>query len=146
MAYGYTYLYQRINAIEKSFIALQYLPQEVKNKCLFVDIGCGIGGLHIALKNLHENEDFILNYRGYDIVPNVLTLNESVLNNIYPDNTVTVSNECIESFGNIDRTQIDTAIMVFSYLFSQNGIDENALTTFKEKVDSLFNEFNLEQF
>ena len=87
-----------------------------------------------------------MNYRGYDIVPNVLTLNESVLNNIYPDNTVTVSNECIESFGNIDRTQIDTAIMVFSYLFSQNGIDENALTTFKEKVDSLFNEFNLEQF
>ena len=146
LSYGYTYLYQRINAIEKSFITLQYLPQEVKNKCLFVDIGCGIGGLHIALRNLHENEDFILNYRGYDIVQEVLILNESVLNQIYPNNTVTINDECIESFGNTVRTEIDSVIMVFSYLFSQNGIDEDALTTFKEKVDSLFNEFNLEQF
>lgn len=146
LAYGYTYLFQRVNAIEKSFKVLEYLPEEVKNKCLFVDVGCGIGGLLIALRNLHENDDFILNYRGYDIIKEVLPINQNFINNIYPNNTVTIEEDCIECLGNVEKTDIDTVIMVFSYLFSQNGINEEVLNSFKEKVDSLFNEFNLEEF
>lgn len=146
LAYGYTYLFQRINAIEKSFRILNYLPEVVKNKCLFVDVGCGIGGLLIALRNLHESEDFILNYRGYDITKEVLLINQNFLSKIYPDNIVTIDDDCVESFGTAQKTEIDTVIMVFSYLFSQNGINEEALKSFKEKVDALFNEFNLKEF
>lgn len=146
LAYGYTYLFQRINAIERSFRILEYLSEQVKNNCLFVDVGCGIGGLLIALRNLHENEDFILNYRGYDIVEEVLPINQNFLSNIYPDNVVKIDGDCIESIGAVQKTDIDTVIMIFSYIFSQNGINEEALNSFKDKVDALFDELNLKEF
>lgn len=146
LAYGYTYLYQRINAIENAFMALNYGSNKTRETGLFVDIGCGIGALSVALRNLHENEDFVLNYRGYDLIQDVFQVNKSFLNNIYPNNITTIDHNCIESFGKNRDTEIKHVIMVFSYIFSQNGIDENSLKSFKERVDSLFSEFNLKRF
>lgn len=146
LAYGYTYLFQRINAIEKSFKALGYHTDGSKEDRLFVDIGCGVGALLVALRNLIENQDFILNYRGYDIVQEVIEINSSLLRNIYPNNDVTIDLNCIESFGKNDDIEIKHLIIVYSYIFSQDGIDDDAIDSFKERVDSLFNEFNLERF
>jgi hypothetical protein len=146
LAYGYTYLYQRINAIENAFMALNYGSNKTRETGLFVDMGCGIGALLVALRNLHENDGFILNYRGYDIVQDVFQVNESILNNIYPNNITTIDHNCIDSFGKNKDTEIKHVIMVFSYIFSQNGIDENSLKSFKERVDSLFYEFDLKRF
>lgn len=145
LAYGYTYLFQRINAIENAFKALNYGTDKTRETGLFVDIGCGIGALLVALRNLHENEDFILNYRGYDIVEEVLSINQNLLNEVYPNNNVTINGNQIESFGNQDRGDIKHVIMVFSYLFSQNGI-EGSFNEFEAKIDELFNEFNLSRF
>lgn len=146
LSYGYTYLYQRINAIEASFRVQEYHSTYTRENGLFIDVGCGVGALLLALRNLHENDNFVLNYRGYDIVEEVLKVNESFLNNIYPKNSVTIKGDYIESFGNNDCKNINHAIMVFSYIFSQDGIDENSLKSFKEIVDSVFDEFNLMRF
>ena len=145
LAYGYTYLLQRINAIENAFRALNYSTNKTRKNGLFVDIGCGIGALLVALRNLHENQDFVLNYRGHDIVEEVLPINQNVLNQVYPNNNVTINGNQIESFGNTIRNGISHVIMVFSYLFSQNGI-EGSFNDFEKKIDELFEEFNLSRF
>ena len=145
LTYGYTYLFQRINAIENAFKALRYGSSKTRETGLFVDIGCGIGALLIALRNLHENEDFILNYRGYDIVEEVLQVNKNFLQEVYPNNDVTISGKQIESISNPNRENINHVIMVFSYLFSQNGI-EGSFNEFEKKIDELFEEFNLTAF
>lgn len=46
--------FQRINAIENAFKALNYGTDKTRETGLFVDIGCGIGALLVALRNLHE--------------------------------------------------------------------------------------------
>lgn len=145
LAYGYTYLFQRINAIEEAFKALNYGAYKTRETGLFVDIGCGIGALLVALRNLHENNDFILNYRGYDIVEEVLQVNGSFLNHIYPENSTKIDGKCIESFGG-DEGSIHHVIMVYSYIFSQKNIDNSALQVFKNNIDSLFDEFDLKRF
>ncbi len=58
---------------------------------------------------------------------------------------MTINGNQIESFGNQDRGDIKHVIMVFSYLFSQNGI-EGSFNEFEAKIDELFNEFNLSRF
>ena len=146
LSYGYTYLYQRVHAIEASFRVQEYHSAYTREQGLFIDVGCGVGALLLALRNLHENDNFVLNYRGYDIVEEVLKVNESFLKNIYPTNNVTINGNYIESFGNNNSKNIDHAIMVCSYIFSQDGVDENALKSFKEIVDSIFDEFNLKRF
>ena len=126
----------------KTILQMRTRPRE---NGLFVDIGCGIGALLVALRNLHENQDFVLNYRGHDIVEEVLPINQNLLNEVYPNNNVTINGNQIESFGNQARGNINHVIMVFSYLFSQNGI-ENSFDDFETKIDELFNEFNLSAF
>lgn len=145
LTYGYNYLFQRVNAIEEAFKVLGYGAYRTRENGLFVDIGCGIGALPVALRNLHENQDFVLNYRGHDIVEDVLSINQNLLNEVYPNNNVTINGNQIESFGSQTRGNINHVIMVFSYLFSQNGI-ENSFDDFETKIDELFNEFNLSAF
>ncbi len=145
LAYSYTYLFQRINAIEKSFKLLQYITENSGENVLFIDVGCGVGALLIALRNLHENNDFILNYRGYDIVEEVLPVNKSFLDQIYTKNKVTINGNCIETFGKNKETDINCLIMVYSYIFSQNGV-EDSINVFKNQIDSLFNEFEIKEF
>lgn len=145
LTYGYNYLFQRVHAIEEAFKALDYDTSRTREKGLFVDIGCGLGGLLIALRNLHENEDFVLNYRGYDIVEEVLPINLNFLNEVYPNANVVLNGNQIESLSDMAHENINHVIMVFSYLFSQNGI-EDSFDEFERKIDDLFEEFNLSAF
>lgn len=145
LTYGYNYLFQRIHAIEEAFKILNYTVSQTRENGLFIDIGCGLGGLPIALRNLHENEDFVLNYRGYDIVKEVLPINQNFLNEVYPSANVVLNENQIESFSNTNRENINHVIMVFSYLFSQNGI-EHSFDDFERKIDHLFEEFDLSSF
>ena len=145
LTYGYNYLFQRVHAIEEAFKALDYGTSKTREKGLFVDIGCGLGALLIALRNLHENEDFVLNYRGYDIVEEVLPINLNFLNEVYPNANVVLNGKQIESLSDMAHENINHVIMVFSYLFSQNGI-EGSFNEFEKKIDELFEEFNLTAF
>lgn len=145
LTYGYNYLLQRVNAIEEAFKALDYDASRTRENGLFVDIGCGVGGLLIALRNLHENADFVLNYRGHDIVEEVLPINLNFLNKIYPNANVVLNGNQIESLNDMAHENIDHVIMVFSYLFSQYEIEES-FDDFEKKIDELFEEFNLSNF
>lgn len=146
LTYSYIYLYLRINAIEKVLTELGYYLDGGEENELIVDIGCGTGALLVALHNLVKDQDFVLNYQGYDEVEQVLLVNQEIINKIYPSNEVKISGKIIESYGEADEISITRVMMVFSYVFSQDCIDELALISFKERVDSLFSEFNLQRF